>query len=72
MHDVRSLLVTFIGHALHTAGAVLSWHPSPEVHFVGQVVHDLASSEAVRLWARTTIRVHWTRLTARLSRGDNR
>ncbi|MEU3407657.1 hypothetical protein ABZ766_27435 [Streptomyces sp. NPDC006670] len=72
MRHVPSLIDTFIDHALHAAGAILSWHPSPEAHFLGQVVHDLASSEAVRLWVRTSARVYWTRLTARLGRGHDR
>ncbi|MFJ8162349.1 hypothetical protein ACIRBY_15650 [Streptomyces sp. NPDC096136] len=72
MRHVRSVIDTCIDHALHTTGAVLSWHPGPEVRFLGQVVHDLASSQAVRLWVRTATRVYGTRLTARLSRGDDR
>ncbi|WP_331738059.1 hypothetical protein [Streptomyces sp. NBC_01276] len=69
---IDTVIDTVIGHALHTVGTVLSLHPSPEVHFLGQVAHDLASSEAVRLWVRTTAHVYRTRLTARRNRRDDR
>ncbi|MFJ4317054.1 hypothetical protein ACIP46_17520 [Streptomyces lavendulae] len=68
MRHVRSVIDSFTDHALHAAGTVLSWHPSPEVRFLGQVVQDLASSEAVRLWVRTTAQVYRARLMARMSR----
>ncbi|MCX5380408.1 hypothetical protein [Streptomyces sp. NBC_00091] len=68
MHHVRS----FIHHALRSAADLLSWHPSPEAHFLGQVLGDLAANEAVRLWVRITARVYWTRFTARLHRRGNR
>ncbi|MGW5422696.1 hypothetical protein [Streptomyces sp. NPDC003943] len=58
---------SFIDHALRTVD-LLSWHPSPEVQFLAQVGGDLARSEAVRLWVRTTAQVYGTRLTARLTR----
>ncbi|MER6142468.1 hypothetical protein ABT174_20895 [Streptomyces sparsogenes] len=65
-------VLSLIDHVMRGTGALLSWHPSPEVQFLGQAVSDLARSEAVRLWVRITAQVHWTRLTARLSRRRDR